>query len=95
MTSQITTRDPVVAGLLSATCSCCDEPQGLMGHPSLDPSRLMCANTRRIHLDRGDGVFELEAGAAPAGDGEVEVLSDRPVKTGPKTRIQLERATFA
>jgi hypothetical protein len=74
----------------------------LVEHPDLDGSRRLCPESRRTYLDRGDGLFEVDGGvlqgvevAARGEQGEPDVVSDRPRRTGPKTRIQLERATFA
>jgi hypothetical protein len=92
----------VVAGLVLARCACCAQAQALLAHPSLEASRRYCPVTRRLYLDRGDGLFEpapglleAEAAAAPAQAIDGDVLSDRPTRTGPKERITLERATFA
>jgi hypothetical protein len=90
----------VVAGLIRALCTCCAEPQPLQPHAELDATRLCCPRTFNTYLDRGDGVFEADGnrlGTAPTGPGanEPEILSDRPARTGPKTRIVLEKATFA
>jgi hypothetical protein len=101
MTTAMQTTGPIVAGLITAECQCCQQPRSLIGHPDLDASRLMCPQTRRVHLDRGDGLFELEAARPtvtrlePEPEQAADVTSDRPVRTGPKTRIELERATFA
>jgi hypothetical protein len=96
----------MVAGELHVSCSCCPSPQTLLAHPSLDATRLFCPNTHLTYLDRGDGLFEQDGSHLPlqpqatlpvveAELAEPDVLSDRPRKTGPKTRIMLERATFA
>ncbi len=93
MTTELQTVEPMVAGLIRAECTCCTDPQALIGHPDLDAARLMCPVTRQIYLDRGDGLFEPEGPGSA--DLAPDVTSDRPVRTGPKTRIELERATFA
>lgn len=96
----------VVAGLVLARCGCCREPEELVPHPELDGTRLTCPGTGQVHLDRGDGVFELEPGRRVSGDvrpaqaraeviGDPDVLSDRPRRSDDKARISLERATFA
>jgi hypothetical protein len=92
----------VVAGLASASCTCCTEARALIHHIQLGPSRMVCPQTGRTFLDRGDGLFQADgqllagpiaarAEATPASD----LLSDRPARTAEKTRISLERATFA
>lgn len=94
-------RQQNVAGLVRVRCTCCDEPLWLVEHPELDDSRRLCPASHRTYLDRGDGLFEADGGVlqgvevAAQGDSEPDVVSDRPRRTGPKTRIQLERATFA
>lgn len=100
MTQSLAHRPGVVAGLIRALCTCCAEPQPLQPHAQLDATRLCCPQTLQTYLDRGDGVFELdgnrlETATAMAGASEPEILSDRPARTGPKTRIVLEKATFA
>lgn len=98
----------MVAGELHVSCSCCPSPQTLLAHPALDATRLFCPNTHLTYLDRGDGLFEQDGShlplqpqaTLPVIDAELvgaepDVLSDRPRKTGAKTRIMLERATFA
>ena len=96
----------MVAGELHVSCSCCPAPQSLLAHPSLDATRLFCPNTHLTYLDRGDGLFEQDGSHLPlqpqahlpvveAQLAEPDVLSDRPRKTEAKTRIMLERATFA
>ncbi|MEW5848790.1 MAG: hypothetical protein AB2A00_08245 [Myxococcota bacterium] len=94
---------PVVAGVIHAPCSCCADPRELVHHVQLGPTRMFCPQTHRTYLDRGDGIFqsdgqvlsapevEARAEATPASD----LLSDRPTRTTEKTRISLERATFA
>lgn len=93
---------PVMAGLIQSRCTCCAVPAVLVTSALLDVARRLCPNTRNVYLDRGDGSFELDGGpiqepeptatpAAPA----LDVLSDRPARTDAKTRITLERATFA
>lgn len=94
---------PTVAGLVRNDCTCCATPNHLALHPQLDASRLLCPQTKTVYLDRGDGLFESEgcllneasgdgSGASMTAD---DLLSDRPSQTGSKTRIELERATFA
>ena len=100
MTSAMTHRRNVVAGLVHALCTCCSERQELATHPSLDATQLACPETGLTYLDRGDGLFEQDGrtveGAAPAARAaEPEVLSDRPKRTADKARIILENATFA
>ncbi len=101
MNGPLAHRPGVVAGLVRALCTCCAEPQALMPHAQLDATRLCCPTTQLTYLDRGDGVFEPDGNrvtggpAALAPAGEPEVLNDRPTRTGPKTRIVLEKATFA
>jgi len=101
----------MVAGELHVNCSCCPTPQSLLAHPGLDATQLFCPNTHLTYLDRGDGLFEQDGGHLPlqpqarlpvvdaelvrAQLAEPDVLSDRPRKTDAKTRIMLERATFA
>jgi hypothetical protein len=106
MSQALTQRPSVIAGLVRALCTCCAESQPLQPHAELDASRLVCPQSLQTYLDRGDGVFERDGGKLttapevqptnPEPDpGEPEVLSDRPARTGPKSRIMLERATFA
>ncbi len=93
-----------LAGVVSATCTCCQPGQVLVPHLSLGGTRMACPQTRQTYLDRGDGIYEAdgecldastELAATNAGAAEQDLLGDRPVRTGPKTRINLERATFA
>jgi len=51
---------------------------------------MLCPETSRTYLDRGDGVYQSDGEALAA-----DLLSDRPARTPEKTRISLERATFA
>jgi len=103
MSQALQNRSSVVAGLVRALCCCCAEAQELRAHADLPASRLVCPRSLETYLDRGDGVFERDGGklsdAPPAvaepAPGEPELLSDRPARTGPKSRIMLERATFA
>jgi hypothetical protein len=106
MSQALTQRPSVVAGLVRALCHCCAQPQPLAPHTELETSRLVCPQSLQTYLDRGDGVFERDGGkltTEPEARGPepeavpptVEVLSDRPARTGPKSRIMLERATFA
>jgi len=104
----------VIAGVIEASCTCCAEPRALMHHIQLGPTRMVCPQTGRTFLDRGDGLYQADGqvlaaplvAAAAAGPGEValasgaeatpaDLLSDRPARTADKTRISLERATFA
>ena len=94
----------VVAGVVHANCTCCAEPQELIHHLQLGPTRMVCLATRRTYLDRGDGLYQPDGqsfavppsttGLATATE-PPELLSDRPARTPDKTRISLERATFA
>ena len=106
MSQNLTTYEPVIAGLVRASCTCCAEPQHLNAHPDLDAAHLFCPNTSLTYLDRGDGMYEADGGTLSATTppssgasaqtyGGPEVLSDRPRRTGNKVRIELERATFA
>jgi hypothetical protein len=106
-TTQLILDGQVVAGLVKVTCACCATPQVLVPARELDATRMLCPVTRSTYLDRGDGAYQPDGGTAPTATPlphagatsstgpEVEVLSDRPRVTGPKTRISLERATFA
>lgn len=78
----------LVAGTVRAECACCAARQALVTQPGLDASRRVCPGTGRMYADRGDGLYEPE-------DAESPLLSDRPRRTEAKTRIDLERATFA
>lgn len=108
MSNKLQRNSAVVAGLVRALCRCCQEQQPLQPHTQLDSAHLVCPETRLIYQDRGDGWFEqdgqrLDANCvleepAAGGEGQAsgpDLLSDRPARTGPKTRISLERATFA
>lgn len=106
MSNELATYEPVIAGLVRASCTCCAEPQRLTTHPELDAAHLFCPSTSLTYLDRGDGLYEADGGTLsatplPAGSqtaqarAEPDVLSDRPRRTGNKVRIELERATFA
>jgi hypothetical protein len=99
-------RNTIVAGAVRATCLCCPEPNDLLDHTSLDALRRYCPSTHLTYLDRGDGLYEQDGQHLPLGGSagseiaaatleEPSVLSDRPRKTEAKTRIELERATFA
>lgn len=99
----------VVAGVIHANCTCCAEPQELIHHVQLGASRMLCLATGRTYLDRGDGLYQPDGGTFQAPElresresresrevsGEIDLLSDRPARTADKTRISLERATFA
>lgn len=80
----------VVAGIVEATCACCTPARELLHHVQLGPARMLCPETSRTYLDRGDGVYQSDGEALAA-----DLLSDRPARTQEKTRISLERATFA
>ncbi len=96
---------PIVAGLVLARCRCCNEPRELEPHAELDGNHRVCPGTLRVYLDRGDGLFEDTGAVLPAtsrarstpaqAEPAPDVLSDRPRRTDEKTRITLERATFA
>jgi hypothetical protein len=105
----------LVAGVVEASCTCCAEPRALLHHIQLGPTRMVCPESGRTFLDRGDGLFQADgqilagaaSGASARGPGEPsargpseapptsDLLSDRPARTADKTRISLERATFA
>ena len=87
----------VVAGVIHANCTCCAEPQELIHHVQLGPTRMLCLATGRTYLDRGDGLYQPDGQtlAPTEASGEIDLLSDRPARTNDKTRISLERATFA
>ncbi len=89
---------PQIAGVIHARCSCCAEPRELLSHVQLGSTRMLCPTTGSTYLDRGDGLYQADGlaiqppvEAPPATD----LLSDRPARTADKTRITLERATFA
>lgn len=83
----------LIAGVVRATCSCCAEPRLLLNHLQLGASRMYCPVTQRTYVDRGDGLFRADGiTMSPA---VAELLDDRPARSDEKTRIQLERATFA
>jgi hypothetical protein len=98
-----------LAGIVRAQCNCCPSPQMLVNHVQLGATRMVCPQSHRTFLDRGDGLFQpdgevLRADVMPTPAVEAEVvaspasqdlLSDRPTRTQDKTRISLERATFA
>ncbi|MBN2495490.1 MAG: hypothetical protein JXR96_12920 [Deltaproteobacteria bacterium] len=95
-------RQLVTAGVVRARCTCCSPPRELVSMPALDSCRLACPSSGQTYLDRGDGWYEPDGGCleydASSGEpnrAEPDVVSDRPVRSGPKTRIELERATFA
>jgi hypothetical protein len=100
-------QNEVIAGIVRATCTCCEAPRLLLNHVQLGAARMHCPATQRTYLDRGDGVFRDDgAMLAPAAlatpqlpsvspPTAAELLDDRPARTHDKTRIQLERATFA
>lgn len=91
-----------IAGMVQPRCTCCPATHLLVSHASLGETRRFCPASGTVYLDRGDGRFlpDLErpepvrpepvsALSAP------DLVSDRPVRTDEKTRIELERATFA
>lgn len=82
-----------VAGIVRASCSCCSEPRLLLNHVQLGAARMYCPVTRRTYLDRGDGLFRPDNAELTAET--AELIDDRPTRSEEKTRIQLERATFA
>jgi hypothetical protein len=87
-----------VAGVLQPRCSCCGANHTLVAHESLGPTRRFCPATGTVYLDRGDGRFMPDGESvepAPAATAAPEIVSDRPVRTDDKARIELERATFA
>jgi len=97
-----------IAGRIQAQCQCCAQAVELMARDDLDWTRRYCPNTHLTYLDRGDGLFEADgqhlalqsaqpslASHASVGPNAASILSDRPAKTDAKTRIELERATFA
>lgn len=92
----------LVAGVIHASCTCCAAPTELIHHVQLGPTRMVCLATGRTYLDRGDGLYQPDgqsfALAPTEARGEIQtsdLLSDRPARTADKTRISLERATFA
>jgi hypothetical protein len=95
----------VVAGVVEASCTCCAEARALIHHIQLGPTRMVCPESGRTFLDRGDGLFQADGQllaldqvgpSATRGPSEAsDLLSDRPARTADKTRISLERATFA
>jgi hypothetical protein len=89
----------LVAGVIHANCTCCAEAQELIHHVQLGPTRMLCLATGRTYLDRGDGLYQADgqtiALAPTEAPAESDLLSDRPARTADKTRISLERATFA
>jgi len=86
-----------VAGKVEPRCTCCASPLTLAGHDALGSTRRFCPSSGSVYLDRGDGRFFPDGTAQPqeAGAAVPDVASDRPVRTEEKTRISLERATFA
>lgn len=100
----------VVAGVVEASCTCCPGARALIHHIQLGPTRMVCPQTGRTFLDRGDGLFQADGQVMEALAGSSEpspvaaraestpasdLLSDRPARTADKTKISLERATFA
>lgn len=91
---------PRIAGVVQPRCACCSTVHTLAAHPSLGETRRFCPASGTVYLDRGDGRFlpdldapqslRVEPALAPP-----DLVSDRPVRTDDKTRIELERATFA
>lgn len=100
--------EAIVAGEVEASCVCCEVPAQLLRHLQLSAAERICPRSRRAYLDRGDGVF-LQSGrvvpgespsaesssAVPTAPDAHALLDDRPVRSDVKSRIQLERATFA
>ena len=90
-----------LAGIVRAQCTCCPQPQLLVNHVQLGATRMVCPESGRTFLDRGDGLFEADGEGMPTGATAQapvtteDLLSDRPTRTQEKTRISLERATFA
>ena len=88
-----------IAGLVQPRCTCClPGPHLLVAHESLGPARRFCPATGTVYLDRGDGRFLPDGDAVEPerrGAAAPEIVSDRPVRTDDKSRIELERATFA
>ncbi|MBI4864312.1 MAG: hypothetical protein HY815_29245 [Candidatus Riflebacteria bacterium] len=105
MDSSIARRQQMVAGVVRALCVCCAVRQTLVTHQDLGDARRACPTTGRTYLDRGDGLFEpdgeqlatteIVVASTPRAEDQPGLLSDRPKRTGPKTRIELEKATFA
>ena len=90
--------EPKVAGRLQPRCTCCANPLTLAGHDALGSTRRFCPASGSVYLDRGDGRFFPDGTAhspEPAQAAEPDIASDRPVRSEEKTRISLERATFA
>ena len=87
-----------IAGVVQPRCTCCSATHSLASHASLGETRRFCPASGTVYLDRGDGRFlpdldaprSLSVESAPP-----DLVSDRPVRTDDKTRIELERATFA
>jgi len=97
LTSNLTAQR--IAGVVQARCSCCAAKHSLVAHESLGPTRRFCPASGTVYLDRGDGRYlpdgeSIEPAPADAAS-TPEIVSDRPVRTDDKTRIELERATFA
>jgi hypothetical protein len=90
---------PRIAGLVQPRCSCCPAKHTLVAHESLGPTRRFCPASGTVYLDRGDGRYLPDGEAIDPAVRESastpEIVSDRPVRTDDKTRIELERATFA
>lgn len=91
-----------IAGVVQPRCTCCAASHTLVAHDSLGESRRFCPASGTVYLDRGDGKFlpdldrpEPVRPQPVAAGGEPDLVSDRPVRTDEKTRIELERATFA
>ncbi|MCC6806285.1 MAG: hypothetical protein IT381_02580 [Deltaproteobacteria bacterium] len=93
----------IIAGVVHASCFCCADSKLLLNHLQLGSARMYCPATQQTYLDRGDGVFrpdgaKLAATAlapTPTALAATDLLDDRPARTSDKTRINLERATFA
>jgi hypothetical protein len=85
----------LVAGVVNASCGCCAVRQALVTQPGMEATRRVCPASGAAYVDRGDGLYEREDSGAPPAAEEITLLSDRPKRTSAKTRIELERATFA
>ena len=91
-----------IAGVIQPRCTCCPATHTLAAHASLGETRRFCPASGTVYLDRGDGRFlpdldtpqPLRPEPVSMG-GTLDLVSDRPVRTDEKTRIELERATFA
>ena len=89
-----------IAGIVQPKCTCCGAKHTLVAHESLGPTRRFCPASGTVYLDRGDGRYlpdgeTVDPSARESAAAAPEIVSDRPVRTDEKTRIELERATFA